>query len=108
MITRSKNGIFKPKAYAATKHLLPSYVSFVPTTYNQASKFAKWRAAMQSEFNVLQTTGTWSLVLSFSSHNVIGCKWGFRINKKPDGTIDRYEAWLVAKGFHQQEGLDYQ
>ncbi|BBN68591.1 hypothetical protein Prudu_489S000400 [Prunus dulcis] len=108
MVTRSKNGIFKPKAYTATKHPLSSSLDYVPTTYHQASKFAAWRSAMQAEFNALQSTGTWILVPSSSSQNVVGCKWVFRIKKKPDGTIDRYKARLVAKGFHQKEGLDYQ
>ncbi|CAL9026369.1 unnamed protein product, partial [Prunus brigantina] len=108
MVTRSKNGIFKPKAYTATKHPLSSSLDYVPTTYHQASKFAEWRSAMQAEFNALQSTGTWILVPSSSSQNVVGCKWVFRIKKKPDGTVDRYKARLVAKGFHQKEGLDYQ
>ncbi|KAM1336838.1 hypothetical protein ACFX2H_040754 [Malus domestica] len=63
---------------------------------------------MQNEFNALQSTGTWSLVPSSPSQNVVGCKWVFRIKKKLDGSVDRYKAQLVAKGFHQQEGLDYQ
>lgn len=64
---------------------------------------------MQDEFNTLQTTGTWSLLpSSSSSQNVVGCKWGFRIKRKLDGNVDRYKARLVAKEFHQQEGIDYQ
>ena len=62
---------------------------------------------MQEEFNALQSTGTWSLVHASNSHNIVECKWVFRIKKKPDGTIDRYKARLVAKGFHQQAGIDY-
>ncbi|XP_021802647.1 uncharacterized protein LOC110746719 [Prunus avium] len=62
---------------------------------------------MQEEFNALQATGTWSLVPSSPSHNLVGCKWVFRIKKKSDGSIDRYKARLVAKGYHQQAGLDY-
>ncbi|KAM1228578.1 hypothetical protein EV1_007812 [Malus domestica] len=63
---------------------------------------------MQNEFNALQTTGTWSLVPSSPSQNVVGCKWVFRIKKRPDGSVERYKAQLVAKGFHQQQCLDYQ
>ncbi|KAM2276855.1 hypothetical protein ACFXTI_035234 [Malus domestica] len=107
MITRSKAGISKPKAYSATKHPLPDTVDIIPTTYLQASKHVHWRSAMQDEINALQSTGTWSLVPFSSQQNIVGCKWVFRVKKHPDDTIDRYKARLVAKGFHQQAGLDY-
>lgn len=60
---------------------------------------------MQDEFNAFLKTGNWSIVPSFSSHNLVGCKWVFQIKRKPDNS--RYKARLVAKGFHHQEGLDY-
>ncbi|KAM1320462.1 hypothetical protein ACFX2H_005342 [Malus domestica] len=109
MTTRSKSGIFKPKALLATKHPLSSSLSldYTPSTYLQASKHLPWRQAMQEEFNALLQTGTWSLVPPTSSQNLVGCKWVFRIKRKPDGSVDRYKARLVAKGFHQQQGLDY-
>ncbi|KAM2735330.1 hypothetical protein PS2_023163 [Malus domestica] len=107
MVTRSKAGIFKPKVLAATKHPLDSS-SFIPTTYLQASKHDHWTKAMSAEFQALQTTGTWTLVPPSPHQNIVGCKWVFRIKRKPDGSIDRYKARLVAKGFHQQEGVDFQ
>ncbi|KAM1941804.1 hypothetical protein ACFX13_029341 [Malus domestica] len=106
MLTRSKVGIFKPKALSATKHPI-AMENFVPTTYLQASKHAHWNQAMLEEFQALQSTGTWSLVPSSPHQNIVGCKWVFRIKRKPDGTVDRYKARLVAKGFHQQEGIDF-
>ncbi|KAM1664382.1 hypothetical protein ACFXTN_039912 [Malus domestica] len=76
MQTRSKSGIFKPKAYSATKHHLPSHISpdFLPTTYIQASKHSHWRQAMQEEFNALVNTNTWSLVPPHPSRSLVGCK----------------------------------
>ena len=37
----------------------------------------------------------------------IGCKWVFRLKQNPDGSVNKYKACLVAKGFHQRLGHDY-
>lgn len=78
-----------------------------PTSYTAAAKSAQWRAAMSAEISALLQNQTWSLVPSTIAHNVVGCKWVYRIKRKPDGSIDRHKARLVAKGFHQQPGVDY-
>lgn len=61
---------------------------------------------MEDEYNALIHNATWDLVPP-SSHQPIGCKWVFRIKRNPDGTISKYKACLVAKGFLQQYGKDY-
>lgn len=37
----------------------------------------------------------------------IGCKWVFKRKLHADGSVERYKAWLVSKGFTQTERLDY-
>ena len=71
-----------------------------PHTVNEALTGPKWRQTMNDEFDALIRNGTWKLVPSTSMQNLVGCKWVFHIKRLPDGSIDRYKAILVVKGFH--------
>jgi hypothetical protein len=40
--------------------------------------------------------------------NPVGCKWVFYNKYKSDSPFDKHKAMLVAKGFAQNEGIDYE
>lgn len=98
MTTRSKAGIHKPKVYTADVSLLDSEPSNVKT----ALQSPHWLQAMQEEYNALLANKTWSLVPLPSNGKPIGCKWVFKVKRKPDGSVSKYKARLVAQGFHQR------
>ncbi|BBN68869.1 wall-associated kinase 2 [Prunus dulcis] len=79
-----------------------------PTSYAQAIHDPNWQHAMHAELKALQQNNTYSMVPLPVGHKPIGCKWVYKIKYKSDGTIERYKAWLVAKGYTQVEGIDYQ
>ena len=62
---------------------------------------------MLEEFRALQANNTWPLVPRPRRQNVIGCKWVSKVKEHPDGTVDKYKAHLLAKGFTQRHGIDY-
>jgi hypothetical protein len=63
---------------------------------------------MRSELKALHHNGTWSLTTLPSAKTLIGCRWVYKLKHHSDGSIDRYKARLVTKGFTQLEGVDYQ
>jgi len=78
-----------------------------PFSFKDANRYLVWHNAMQEEIQALHSNHTWSLVPSHPSMNVIGSRWVYKIKHYADSQIDRYKAWLVARSFSQQEGIDY-
>ena len=58
--------------------------------------------------NALRKNGMWELVDLPRDKKTIGCKSVFSVKYKADGSIERYKGRLVAKGFTQTYGIDYQ
>jgi hypothetical protein len=62
---------------------------------------------MTDELKALEASNTWSLTHLPPGKHPIGCKWVYKVKLKADGSFERYKVRLVAKGYTQQEGLDY-
>ena len=99
MVTRAKNGIFKPKAYIG---------SIASPSIKKALSDPLWLQTMHDEYAALMKNNTWSLVNLPAGREPIGCKWVLRIKYNLDGPINKYKARLAAKGFHHhQEGFHF-
>src|SRR3954469_1980747 len=62
---------------------------------------------MCEEFDTLQCNRTWQLVPRPPRANVITGKWVFRVKTRPDGSLERYKARWMVRGFHQRAGMDF-
>jgi hypothetical protein len=62
---------------------------------------------MEAKLNALVRNNTWDLVNLPKGKEVIGIKWVYKTKYKSDGTIDKYKARLVTKGYAHREGIDY-
>lgn len=55
---------------------------------------------MLEEINALWKNAAWDIVNLSAGKKIVGCRWVFTVKHKPDGSIEQYKAWLVAKRLH--------
>ena len=63
---------------------------------------------MNEELDALHKNHTWDMVDLPPSQSVVGCRWVYKIKTKADESTEWYKAHLVAKGFTQEYGIDYE
>ncbi|KAG2928856.1 hypothetical protein PC119_g21674 [Phytophthora cactorum] len=83
----------------------------VPRSYAEATTGAdsdEWEKAIASELDSLTANKTWKLVPKPAHQRPIGCRWVFALKRHGKGQVIRHEARLVAKGFSQKHGIDYE
>ncbi|KAG8481078.1 hypothetical protein CXB51_025801 [Gossypium anomalum] len=81
-----------------------------PRTYQEAvvsPDSEKWLKAMRFEMDSMYENQVWTLVDPPEGVKPIGCKWVFKKKTDIDGNVQTYKGRLVAKGFHQIHGVDY-
>ncbi|GJX87727.1 retrovirus-related pol polyprotein from transposon TNT 1-94 [Tanacetum coccineum] len=78
-----------------------------PKNVNEALRDESWIVTMQEELNQFIANDVWELVLQPKNMTIIGTKWVFRNKLDENGVVSRNKARLVAQGYNQQEGIDY-
>ena len=76
----------------ATLDFPTDLVPFESTFFHQAVKYAHQQKNMTIEYEALIRNDTWILLPLPPDHKVIGCKWVFKVNLKPDGSLERYKS----------------
>jgi hypothetical protein len=80
--------------------------SIEPYKIEDALRDPDWVMAMQEELNNFTRNEVWHLV-PHPNQNVVGTKWVFRNKQDDHGVVTRNKSRLVAKGYSQVEGLDF-
>jgi hypothetical protein len=79
-----------------------------PTCFEQAIGNPKWDNAMDEEMAAVDANATWELVVLPKDKKAIGCKWVYKVKHNANGSVSRYKARLVTKGYAQTYGIDYE
>jgi hypothetical protein len=81
-----------------------------PISYEEVMRSphsSKWREAMEDEMRSMSANQFWKLEEISKGGKIVDCKWVYKIKHDSKENIDRFKARLMAKGFTQRKGIDY-
>ena len=82
-----------------------------PSSYDEAIRSPQsneWRAGIENEFVNMRQAETWTDAVLPKDRTLVGCKWVFKTKRDQHGSIASYKARIVAKGYSQIPGQDYE
>jgi hypothetical protein len=79
-----------------------------PTSVNEAETEQGWCNAMDEEMQSIIDNGTWDLEELRPGHRDIGLKWVYKLKKDAHGAAVKRKARLIAKGYVQCQGVDFE
>nr|GEY02380.1 retrotransposon protein, putative, unclassified [Tanacetum cinerariifolium] len=76
--------------------------------YKEALKESHWMEAMHEELNKFEHLKVWELVPRSDCVMLTTLKWIFKVKLDKLGGVLKNKAWLVARGYRQEEGIDFE
>nr|GEV83525.1 retrovirus-related Pol polyprotein from transposon TNT 1-94 [Tanacetum cinerariifolium] len=86
----------------------PFFGISIPETYKDALTQSCWIQAMQEELNEFERLKVWELVPRPDKVMIINLKWIYKVKLDKLGGILKNKARLVARGYLQEEGIDFE
>jgi hypothetical protein len=78
-----------------------------PSTFEEAAGQQVWKDAMMEEYSSIMKNDVWEVVPRPEGKSVVTSRWLYKIKYVVDGSIEKFKARFVARGFSQVEGVDY-
>ncbi|GKC24612.1 retrovirus-related pol polyprotein from transposon TNT 1-94 [Tanacetum coccineum] len=98
--------------WSQDKHIeLVNIIDFLseeePKKVSEAQNHPGWVNDMQDKLNQFARNKVWKLVPAPYGKTIIGSRWVFMNKRDETGIVIKNKARLVAQGYNQQEGIDY-
>jgi hypothetical protein len=98
----------RPKPFSSYTALMCDLLEEEPTCFEEAIQRKEWTDAMTEEYQSIMKNEVWEIVPRPKNKDVVSSRWLFKIKHAADGSIEKYKARFVARGFSQKEGIDYE
>lgn len=79
-----------------------------PSSFEEAMEDPAWVDAMVEEYDSIVRNSAWEIVPRSEGKSVVGSRWIYKVKQVADGSVEKYKARFVARGFSQIEGIDYE
>eukprot|EP00253_Pinus_taeda_P011785 PITA_11785 len=79
-----------------------------PSSFEEAVEDPAWVYAMVEEYDSIVRNSAWEIVPRPEGKSVVGSRWIYKVKQAADGSVEKYKARFVARGFSQIEGIDYE
>ena len=112
----SRRLIRRPARYTAAVHQPSDHLASPPDSLDAPASYTEaltrpnaqmWQQAMDDEIQAMLQTSTFEPADLPPDRHPVTCKWLYKIKRNAAGGIARFKARLVARGFSQVRGLDY-
>ena len=107
IIGETQDGVKTRRSLQCNETNLAMISQIEPRTIDDAIVDKSWVEAMEEELLQFEKNEVWNLVPKPRYHSIIGTRWVFRNKLDEEGKVIRNKARLVAQGYNQQEGIDY-
>jgi hypothetical protein len=97
----------KPKRFSSYAACMKNLLDEEPTTFEEVVQKKQWKEVMMEEHQSIMKNDVWEIVPRPKEKLVVTSKWVYKIKHATDGSVDKYKARFVARGFSQKEGEDY-
>lgn len=110
---RNRQTLKRPDRYKDYVDIEDAFVaeSYERCSYREAMECeaaAEWKKAMREELEALSKNHVWNLIEAPTGQAVVDNKWTFKLKRLGNGNVHRHRARLVARGFSQRKGIDYE
>jgi hypothetical protein len=88
--------------------LMSNILDSEPSSFQEAADQQVWWDAMVEEYTSIMKNDVWDIVPRPEGKSVVSSRWLYKIKHVADGSIEKFKARFVARGFSQREGVDYE
>jgi hypothetical protein len=96
-----------PKKFPDYMALMSNILDSEPSSFQEAADQQVWWDAMVEEYTSIMKNDVWDIVPRSEGKSIVSSRWLYKIKHVADGSIEKFKARFVARGFSQREGVDY-